>query len=156
ELSDICVDSLSSSPAFMVTWTLTTAGVTLAARSEKSRGKASPASAGGAVTRGTIRAGAVSAVVRAKAAKMPEVLLFIGGASSLLAEGIWGSPRGSPMAATLNVSIVIGPLRFQRVRTCAGHFLCPAARLMRLRPLKTWRTVNFECSSRQPAQFEQA
>src|SRR5882672_4507597 len=67
----------SSRSAFMVTATFTTAGVTLAARSEKSRGIASPATAGGAVRSGTITAGAVSAVVSAKAAKMRVFVDFV-------------------------------------------------------------------------------
>jgi peptidase E len=56
----------------MVMATLTTAGVTLAARSAKSW-VASPAIAAGAVNIGTMSAGAVIAVVRARAAKMRDL-----------------------------------------------------------------------------------
>ena len=95
----------------MVTATLTTAGVTLAARSEKSCGVASPAMAVGAVNIGTISAGAVSAVVSARAAKMRDFCLgHFERASSLLAGGIWDPAHGAPMAATLNVCIV-GPVK---------------------------------------------
>ena len=61
----------------MVTETFTTDGVTLAARSEKSCGVASPATAGGAVSIGAISAGAVSAVVSARAAKIRDLVLVI-------------------------------------------------------------------------------
>src|SRR5436190_2991444 len=108
--SDICVSSSSEAPAFMVTCTFTTAGVTLAASSEKSCGIASPAMAGGAVKTGTISAGAVSAVVSARAARIRDLVLVIG-VSLLFARGrIWAVVRGVPMAARLNVCIV-GPVK---------------------------------------------
>src|SRR5512135_1712130 len=66
----------SSELAFMVTCTLTTAGVTFAARSDRSC-NASPAMAGGAVTRGTITAGATSAVLSARAARIRDFVLVI-------------------------------------------------------------------------------
>src|SRR5476651_1463209 len=100
---DILVSS-SPAPAFMVTATFTTAGVTLAARSAKSW-VASPAMAGVVISIGATRAGAVSAVESASAAKSFFVLV-IGNLLFELAGNIWAPPHGAPMAGTLNVCIV--------------------------------------------------
>src|SRR5882757_3801003 len=106
ERSDIWVSSSSAAPAFMVTATLTTAGVTLAARSERSCTAAWPAMAGGAVSMGTTSTGAVSAVVSARAARMVLVFVMNYLLRGALAGGIWDSTHGDRMAASLNVCIV--------------------------------------------------
>src|SRR4029077_19040956 len=105
----IWVSASSAAPAFMVTATLTTAGVTLAARSEKSCTPdmvGAAATAAGAESRGTTSTGAVSAVVSARAARM--VLVFVMRATSFggLAKEIWDLAHGDRMAAALNVCIV--------------------------------------------------
>ena len=103
-LSDMFISS-SPALAFMVTWTLTTAGVTLAASSEKSC-VASPAPAGGAVSKGTMSAGAVQGRGQREERRISGILSWSLGGSPLGVHGIWVPPHGAPMAATLNVCIV--------------------------------------------------